>query len=232
MQNLKKSNKIKAIILNSPPLELESINLGTKDKIESYNRDDDRTLELNDKNSNHTLSHLINESNKNLSDKINQDINNNNNNLNDHIRININTKLNKKIINNNNNSNQIKKITVKKNNNLYNKKNKNLIPHKIIKKEKHLCYKFTDNPQKFFTEDLCDNILKAYDLLPKKNIQIKRINSASPSTRLIYNKKTKIKNNNLKNNLPINNTINIKSYNYETIGKKEERKNKLKIVKK
>ena len=228
MQNLKKSNKIKAIILNSPPLELESINLGTKDKIESYNRDDDRTLELNDKNSNHTLSHLINESNKNLSDKINQDINNNNNNLNDHIKININTNLNKNIINNN--SNQIKKITVKKNNNLYNKKNKNFIPRKIIKKEKHLCYKFTDNPQRFFTADLCDNILKAYDILPKKNSQIKRINSASPSTRLIYNNKKKMKNNNLKNT--INNTINIKSYNYETISKKEERENKIKITKK
>ena len=33
----------------------------------------------------------------------------------------------------------------------------------------HQCRKFKENPQKFFTEDLCENVLKAYDLKKKKN---------------------------------------------------------------
>ena len=33
----------------------------------------------------------------------------------------------------------------------------------------HHCRKFKDNPQKFFTEDLCENVLKAYDLKKKKS---------------------------------------------------------------
>ena len=33
----------------------------------------------------------------------------------------------------------------------------------------HHCRKFKENPQKFFTEDLCENVLKAYDLKKKKS---------------------------------------------------------------
>ena len=33
----------------------------------------------------------------------------------------------------------------------------------------HHCRKFKENPQKFFTEDLCENVLKAYDLTSKSN---------------------------------------------------------------
>ena len=66
------------------------------------------------------------------------------------------------------------------------KNNKLNIPHKIINKEK--CYKFKSNPQRFFTEDLCDTVLKAYDLEPI-NKKTTRINSISPSQKKIYNKK-------------------------------------------
>lgn len=40
-------------------------------------------------------------------------------------------------------------------------------PHTPI--PQHHCKKFRDNPQKFFTEDLCDNVLKAYHLKKKNN---------------------------------------------------------------
>ena len=40
-------------------------------------------------------------------------------------------------------------------------------PHTPI--PQHHCKKFRDNPQKFFTEDLCDNVLKAYRLKKKNN---------------------------------------------------------------
>ena len=41
-------------------------------------------------------------------------------------------------------------------------------PHTPI--PQHHCKKFRDNPQKFFTEDLCDNVLKAYRLKKKNNL--------------------------------------------------------------
>ena len=33
----------------------------------------------------------------------------------------------------------------------------------LKKKKKNMCYKFRDNPQNFFSEKLCDNIIKSYD---------------------------------------------------------------------
>ena len=101
-------------------------------------------------------------------------------------------------------------------NKIYKKKNKSV----HLKKNHKLCYKFIANPQRFFTEDLCDNILKAYDL--DINKKIKRINSASPSQKLIYNKK-KIINKKKKNKIPLPNNNN-KNDNFETF-RKEENKN-------
>ena len=178
MQNLKKPNKIKSIMLNSPH---ESLSLGIKDKIESYNKDDEKTIELNDKISYNTLSKIINESdiNKNKEDSIN-------------VQGKKNEGLNIK-------------------NKIYKKKNKSV----HLKKNHKLCYKFIANPQRFFTEDLCDNILKAYDL--DINKKIKRINSASPSQKLIYNKK-KIINKSNKNKIPLPNNNN-KNDNFETFRK-------------
>ncbi len=96
------------------------------------------------------------------------------------------------------------KSTDSKGSNKSKNKLKNKIPHKT---EIRKCYKFTSNPQRFFTEDLCDTVLKAYDLQPKKKINThknnnRKIHSVSPSQRLIYNKKLieKNKNNEKKNN--------------------------------
>ena len=232
MKDLKKSNKIKSIILNSPPLELESINLGgSKQKIESYNRDDE-----NEKSSFKSLSNIINDnksSNKNLSENNNNSDNNNiNNNENNNNNINNDNNNNDNNINNNyNNNNEIKKIVVNRNKKIYNRKyKKNLIskiPNNKIKREKHLCYKFTTNPQRFFTENLCDNILKAYDLIPQKKIK-RKIHSASPTNRIIIKKnnlgKNKLLNDNKNNHIYNNNNyspnIKVKRINFsDTFGK-------------
>lgn len=102
----------------------------------------------------------------------------------------------------NNNENENKKLENKKNENIENNKSKNKLKNKIPHKtEIRKCYKFTSNPQRFFTEDLCDTVLKAYDLQPKKKINThkknnRKIHSVSPSRRLIYNKKLIEKNKN------------------------------------
>ena len=173
IQNVKNVNKIKSIVLNSQPIDMESISLGVKDKIESYNKDDEKEILINDKNSFNNFSNI------NESEKMNKE----------------------ELINL-----QGKKIDglIKKNKS-HSKKNKKKIPHQNI--NKHLCYKFISNPQRFFTEDLCDKVLLSYDL--EMNKKIKRINSASPSQRMIYNKKTvKKTNKNIKNKIPNKNNNN------------------------
>ena len=79
-----------------------------------------------------------------------------------------------KDINENNKKNQKRNITkrnidylkiVKKRGTIY-----NISKEKKVKKlENKNCKKFSENPQNFFTEDLCDNILVSYNLKPKKN---------------------------------------------------------------
>ena len=195
MQNIKKVNKLKSVLLNSNNVDLESISSGIKGRIESYNKDDDKEIELNDKTSFNTLSKisdkLIDKSKVDFTNIQGQKINGSKDEF-----INI----------------QGKKIDgLSKKNKIYKKKNKNK-KGSLKKNEKHLCYKFITNPQRFFTEDLCDNVLKAYDLDINKTI--KRMNSATPSQKLIYNKKTVKRNNKInKNKIPLPN----KNSNINTI---------------
>ena len=193
MQNIKKVNKLKSVLLNSNNVDLESISSGIKGRIESYNKDDDKEIELNDKTSFNTLSKI--------SDK-----------MIDKSKVDFTNIQGKKIDGNKDDFINIqgKKIDgLSKKNKIYKKKNKNK-KGSLKKNEKHLCYKFITNPQRFFTEDLCDNVLKAYDLDINKTI--KRMNSATPSQKLIYNKKTVKRNNKInKNKIPLpnkNNNIN------------------------
>jgi hypothetical protein len=177
MQNIKNTNKIKSIILNSQPIDIESISLGIKDKIESYNKDDEKEININDKISFNNLS-KFNDSGKIINDISNEEL------------INL----------------QGKKIDglIKKNKSHTNKHKKKILHQN---NNKHLYYKFNLNPQRFFNEDKCDKVLLSQDL--EMNKKIKRINSASPSQRAIYNKKTVKKNNkNIKNKIPNKNNIN------------------------
>ncbi len=195
MQNIKKVNKLKSVLLNSNNVDLESISSGIKGRIESYNKDDDKEIELNDKTSFNTLSKI--------SDK-----------MIDKSKVDFTNIQGKKIDGSKDDFINIqgKKIDgLSKKNKIYKKKNKNKKGN-FKKNEKHLCYKFITNPQRFFTEDLCDNVLKAYDLDINKTI--KRMNSATPSQKLIYNKKTVKRNNKInKNKIPLPN----KNSNINTI---------------
>ena len=152
---------------------MESISLGIKEKIESYNKDDDKEILINDKNSFNNFSNI------NESEKMNKE----------------------ELINL-----QGKKIDglIKKNKSHTNKHKKKILHQN---NNKHLYYKFNLNPQRFFNEDKCDKVLLSQDL--EMNKKIKRINSASPSQRAIYNKKTVKKNNkNIKNKIPNKNNNN------------------------
>lgn len=56
-------------------------------------------------------------------------------------------------------------------------------PHKVVEKEN--CKKFINNPQQFFTEELCELVLKSYDL------PVKGDNDTIPQFRYRDNKKSK-----------------------------------------
>jgi hypothetical protein len=78
-------------------------------------------------------------------------------------------KQNKMNVNTKSKSNSKSKVmrVVKKNNNSNNNKFKSKsTSHKCIKQKPPIvnCKRFIENPQKFFTEDLCDNVLNSYNL--------------------------------------------------------------------
>lgn len=92
---------------------------------------------------------------------------------------------------NNSNSNGKNKVisVVKKNKNKF---KSNLTTHKCVVRQKQpvvKCRRFIENPQKFFTEDLCDNVLNSYNL-------------KQPNTHIYTHTRSKSTSNMINNNTP------------------------------
>ena len=127
--------------------------------------------------------------------------------------------------------------------NIIEKQNKNQI-HKPI--QKAICPKFVNNPQHFFTEDVCENVLKSYDIPiniynqsnqnssntnissnknPEKTLKTKTIfqnNKIIVSRKLIpKNNKKNINTNKIQNQDNSNLKFNI--YNFTTFGQNQQK---------
>ena len=127
------------------------------------------------------------------------------------------------------------------NNNIF-KQNKNKF-HKSIPKS--LCPKFVNNPQQFFTEELCENVLKSYDIpieicntiisnnnsngniSVKNNDKVKKDKTTSPNKKIFVTRKLIAKNqySNSSNKENINSEMNKENiiskfniYNFSTFG--------------
>ena len=167
--------------------------------------------------------------------------NNNENNNNENSNFNNNSEKtnNESDINNKDESSKTKNVNINNNINInfVERQNKNKI-HKPIKKL--ICPKFVNNPQQFFTEDLCENVLKSYDipinlynhsiqnssntsLSSNKNLEkTKKPNTVSQNNKIIVTRKLIPKNSknciNNKNKNQEESNLKFNIYNFTTFG--------------
>ena len=82
-----------------------------------------------------------------------------------------------------------------------NKFKSNLTTHKCVVRQKQpvvKCKRFIENPQKFFTEDLCDNVLNSYNLKqPNTHTRSKSTSNMINNTPNVQRSKRKTKFNNI-----------------------------------
>ena len=102
-----------------------------------------------------------------------------------------------------NNSKEKSKVksVVKKNKNKF---KSNLTTHKCVVRQKQPvvnCKRFIENPQKFFTEDLCDNVLNSYNLKPPNTHKHTRSKSTSNINITTTNKEQRSKRKTKSNNI-------------------------------
>ena len=79
----------------------------------------------------------------------------------------------------------------------------NSTSNKCIKQRKPIvnCKRFIENPQKFFTEDLCDNVLNSYNLKPPNKHTHTRSKSTSNINITTTNKEQRLKRKTKSNNI-------------------------------